>query len=55
VRLLNQVIAAKARRVTASRQPQDPGALGTVIEADIPERLACDDPSSDSAWTGQYL
>ena len=55
VRLLNQIIAAQARRVTASPQPQDPGALGTVIEADISEQLACDGPPSDSAWPGQYL
>jgi AAA lid domain-containing protein/ATPase family protein associated with various cellular activities (AAA) len=55
VRLLNQIIAAQARRVTASPQPQNPGALGTVIEADIPENLACDGPPSDGAWSGQYL
>ena len=55
VRLLNQVIAAQARRVTACPQPQDPGALGKVIEADIPEQLVCDGPPPDGAWPGQYL
>jgi hypothetical protein len=55
VRLLNQIAAAQARRVADSPQPQEPAALGSVTEADVPDNLARDAPSSDRAWTGQYL
>jgi hypothetical protein len=55
VRLLNQVIAAQARRVSASPEAQYPATLSTVNEADIPEHLDHDDQTSDQDWSGQYL
>ena len=56
VRLLNQALAAQARRVTASPGAQHPAALSTVVEEDIPEYLDHDDATSDErGWSGQYL
>lgn len=55
VQLLNQVIAAQARRVAACLGAQHPATLSMVIEADIPEHLDRDDPPLDGGWSGQYL
>lgn len=55
VRLLDRVTAAQARRLAASPGPQHPATLGTVTEADVPEHLDRDGPSSDRSWSGQYL
>jgi hypothetical protein len=55
VRLLTQVTAAQARRITTAPEPPDPAALGTIAEADIPGHLHADDPAADDQRPGQYL
>jgi Cdc6-like AAA superfamily ATPase len=55
VRLLNQVIAAQARRVAAPPAAQHPTTLSTIVEADIPEHLDRGEPLAEGEWSGQYL
>jgi DNA-binding transcriptional regulator YdaS (Cro superfamily) len=55
VRLLNQAIAAQARRLAASPGTIDPAVQSTVIDADIPEHLDHNEQLSQEVWSGQYL
>jgi hypothetical protein len=47
VRLLTQVTAAQAHRITTAPGPPGPAALSTITEADIPGHLHRDDPAAD--------
>jgi hypothetical protein len=54
--LLNQAIAAQARRVAAeSARGQNPGILNTITDTDIPDRLHPSVALPDDDWPGQYL
>jgi hypothetical protein len=55
VRLLDQVTAAQARRVTTMSRRPDLGMLSMIIESDIPEHLYRGDLSPDEDWPGEYL
>jgi hypothetical protein len=55
VRLLNQTIAAQARRVMTRSEGQQTETLRTVIEADIPEHLGREELLNGEDWSGQYL
>jgi AAA lid domain len=55
VRLLTQVTATQARRITTASKPPDPAALSTIAVADIPGHLDPDDPATDDERPGQYL
>ena len=56
VSLVNQAIAAQARRVAAeSSRGQNPATLSTVTDTDIPDFLDPDAALPDDDWPGQYL
>ncbi len=55
VRLLAQVTATQAHRITTAPTPPDPAALSTIAVADIPGHLYLDDPAADDQRPGQYL
>ena len=56
VRLLDQVTASQARRVTtAVAQEPDPRTLSTIRAADIPGQIHPHDPPAEDRWPGQYL
>ena len=55
VRLLTQVTAAQARRITTAPEPPGPAELTTIAEADIPGHLHPEDPAADDQRPGQYL
>jgi hypothetical protein len=55
VRLLAEVTASQARRVTVASQPPDPAALSTISEADIPGQLRPYGRPAGDQRPGQYL
>ncbi len=55
VRLLTQVTAAQAYRITAAPEPADRAALSTIAVADIPGCLDPGDPAAEDERPGQYL
>ena len=55
VRLLTQVTATQAHRITTGSGPHDPAALGAICAEDIPGHLQPDDPPADDHRPGQYL
>jgi hypothetical protein len=55
VRLLTQVTAAQARRITTAPEPPGPAGLSAITEADIPGHLHPEDPDADDQRPGQYL
>jgi hypothetical protein len=55
VRLLGQVTAAQARRVTTTSRRPDLGMLSMIIESDVPEHLYRGDLSFGEDWPGEYL
>ncbi len=55
VRLLTQVTAAQAHRITTAPEPAARSALSTIAVADIPGYLDPDNPAADDERPGQYL
>jgi hypothetical protein len=55
VRLLDQVTAAQARRVTTTSRRPDLGMLSMIIESDVPEHLYRGDLSPGEDRPGEYL
>ena len=55
VRLLDQVTASQARRITMASHSPDPATLITIRAADIPGHIQPHDPPAEDKWPGQYL
>jgi translation elongation factor EF-G len=55
VRLLDQVTASQARRITMASHSPDPATLSTIRAADIPGHIQPHDPPAEDKWPGQYL
>lgn len=55
VRLLDQVTASQARRITAASHSPDPTTLSTIRATDIPEHVQPSDTPGGDQWPGQYL
>ena len=54
VRLLDQVTASQARRITAASQAPEPAALSSILAARIPGHLHTPDLPDDDEWPGLY-